>query len=75
MRITTDFHYSDVWIDSVHQTRHVAWAISNRKCLGVFYREPEAYNWKSYGKGTLTPAACPQWHLMCSVNDSWKGRS
>ncbi len=34
-------------------------AVSNRKCLGVFYWEPEAYSWKSYGKGAFDAGGRP----------------
>jgi arabinogalactan endo-1,4-beta-galactosidase len=35
-------------------------AVSNRKCLGIFYWEPEAYNgWKGYGKGAFDNSGRP----------------
>jgi len=34
-------------------------AITGGKCLGLFYWEPEAYNWKSYGLGAFDQSGKP----------------
>jgi arabinogalactan endo-1,4-beta-galactosidase len=38
-------------------------AVSNRKCLGVFYLEPEAYGWKCRGKGAIDLGGRSAWEL------------
>jgi arabinogalactan endo-1,4-beta-galactosidase len=41
--------------DLITQTK----AIDGGKCLGLFYWEPEAYNWKSYGLGAFDLSGKP----------------
>ena len=45
--------------DLIQKTRSVKNASGKRMGLGIFYWEPECYNWKGYSKGAFNPNGTP----------------